>query len=66
MLSRKENTNTSDFEKELIFHLSELRYHQENYLASIREAQYHLKKSLEHDSLINELNHNFNSEVSHV
>lgn len=56
----KNSINTSDFEEEILFHISELRYHQENYLLSLQEAQRHLKKSQEHDSLINKLTNNFN------
>ena len=60
------STSACDFEKEILFHISELRYHQDNFTSSLKEAAHHLKKFQEHDSLINELTNNFNSEMRYV
>jgi hypothetical protein len=51
----KESTNLSNLEKDLIFHISELRYHEDQYYAALEEASHHLNKFLEHDLLVNEL-----------
>jgi hypothetical protein len=55
MLFAQNSTTTSDLEEEILFHISELRYHKENYEAALREAEYHLQKSNYHDLLISEL-----------
>jgi hypothetical protein len=52
----KNSTLTSDLEKEILFHLSELRYHEENYYQSLAEAHGHLEKFRYHDKEINQLN----------
>lgn len=62
----RNSTSAPDFEKEILFHISELRYHQDSFTSSLKEAAHHLKKFQEHDSLITELTNNFNSEVSYV
>lgn len=55
----KQCTNIPEFEQEVLYQLGELRYHLDQIRVSLWEAVYHLQKSREHDSLLNEASNKF-------
>ena len=66
MLSDKNSTTLSNFEEEILYQISELRYHQHQIEESLKEAAYHLNKFKYHDQEINELTAKFDRQEAHV
>jgi hypothetical protein len=46
------NTSMSDLEEEILFHIEELRYHEEYFDKSIEEAALHFDKIQEHNETL--------------